>query len=522
MALDKKALKPPAKRTKVFYPWRLVRIGVQATALVGFILLFVMTKRGGWPAGFVNFPLRLSPLSMLAEILASLTFLAGSSIFLVIIILTLVFGRAWCGWLCPLGSVLDLFSFKNSHIIKNSPPENWRRIKYGVLLVTLVATLFGNLTLLVLDPLTILFRTLSMVIWPALDWVITTLETALYQIPVLNNPISALDNILRPTLLPAEPVYYRNVLIFAGVFAGVILLNLIAERFWCRYLCPLGGLLGLVRRLAICRRVVADDCKSGGLSNRVCPPGTMHPDQQYASDPAECTMCLECMPACKRDKLTFMPKFSIAERQTYDPGRREILAALLIGIPLVGVFRGNALVKTPNPTRIRPPGAVEDDLLSKCIRCGVCIRTCPTSGLQPAVFEAGLEGLWTPVLAPRLGYCDYACNSCGQACPVQAIPPLNLEQKRLQVIGKAYIDQNRCIAWADHRDCIVCEEMCPLPDKAIKLTQAQVTRPDGETVQIKLPQVNRDTCIGCGICEYKCPVSGTAAIQVYSYSPSTN
>ena len=522
MAPEKSTPRPAARRKKEPYRWRSVRIGVQVSALVGFIALFVMTKRGGWSASFVNFPLRLDPLTMLAQMLASRTFIAGSSLLLIVVILTLVFGRAWCGWLCPLGTVLDLFSFKNSQIIKSSPPESWRRVKYGVLLVTLVAALFGNLTLLVLDPLTILFRTLSTVIWPALDWVITSLETALYQIPIFNDPISALDNILRPTLLPAEPVYYRNILIFAAVFTGVILLNLLAERFWCRYFCPLGGLLGLVSKFAIYRRVVSDECKSCGLCKPVCPTGTINPDKHFASDPAECTMCLECVPACKRDSLTFVPKLAIAERQEYDPGRRELLAALLISIPLVGIFRSNALVKTPLPTRIRPPGVVEDDLLSKCIRCGVCIRTCPTSGLQPAVLEAGLEGLWTPVLAPRLGYCDYACNSCGQACPVQAIPPLSLPEKRLQVIGKAYIDKNRCIAWADNHDCIVCEEMCPLPDKAIKLSQEQVTKPDGEVVQVKLPQVNRDTCIGCGICEYKCPVSGIAAIQVFTYSPSAD
>ena len=93
------------------------------------------------------------------------------------------------------------------------------------------------------------------------------------------------------------------------------------------------------------------------------------------------------------------------------------------------------------------------------------MRACPTNALQPAVLEAGVQGVLTPVLIPRLGYCDYSCNACGQVCPVQAIPPLSLEEKRQQVIGKAYIDQNRCIAWSDHRDCIVCEEMCPLPRK---------------------------------------------------------
>jgi ferredoxin len=98
---------------------------------------------------------------------------------------------------------------------------------------------------------------------------------------------------------------------------------------------------------------------------------------------------------------------------------------------------------------------------------------------------------------------------------VQAIPPLNLEQKRQQAIGKAYIDENRCIAWADHQDCIVCEEMCPVPDKAIVLEEAEVRCADGNLATVQQPHVMRERCIGCGICEYKCPVNGEAAIRVY-------
>ena len=127
-----------------------------------------------------------------------------------------------------------------------------------------------------------------------------------------------------------------------------------------------------------------------------------------------------------------------------------------------------------------------------------------------------MEGVWTPVIVPRQGYCDFSCNACGQVCPVNAIPALNLEEKRQQVIGKAYIDQNRCIAWADKTDCIVCEEMCPLPVKAIQLVEASVINAEGSSVTVKQPQVNRERCIGCGICEYKCPLSSEAAIRVYT------
>jgi formate hydrogenlyase subunit 6/NADH:ubiquinone oxidoreductase subunit I len=132
------------------------------------------------------------------------------------------------------------------------------------------------------------------------------------------------------------------------------------------------------------------------------------------------------------------------------------------------------------------------------------------------LFEAGLEGFWSPILRTRLGYCDYSCNACGQICPTGAIPLLTLEEKRQRVIGTAYIDQNRCIPWVSYRPCVVCEEMCPVPDKAIRLAPVDMVSPDGKAVHVQLPRVFPDLCIGCGICEYKCPLTGLAAIRVYT------
>jgi ferredoxin len=142
------------------------------------------------------------------------------------------------------------------------------------------------------------------------------------------------------------------------------------------------------------------------------------------------------------------------------------------------------------------------------------MKVCPTSGLQPALTEAGLEGLWSPVLVPRLGYCDYGCSACGDVCPTDAIPALTLEEKRQQVLGLARIDKNRCLPWAYDTPCIVCEEMCPVPEKAVKLDEARVTRSDGAPLLLQRPSVQRDLCIGCGICETRCPMDGEAAIRV--------
>jgi polyferredoxin len=499
--------------------WATARKVVQYLALAIFIGLFVISRQGGWPGDVVNIPMRLDPLLALSTAISSQVVAAGSALALITLLLTLVFGRAWCGWLCPLGTVLDLFPFKGWHEKQPAPPETWRRAKYQILLIILLAALFGNLTLLFLDPLAIFFRTLTTVVWPALDQIVIATESFLYQIPALGSPLAALDLWLRPVFLPSEPVYYRDILLFFIFFAGLLLANVLAPRFWCRYLCPLGGLLGLISRVALFRRKVGEECKGCKLCTQACPTGTINPAKGYASDPAECTMCMDCLETCPRGFVSFVPKLALAESQFYDPGRRETLLALGAAIAGVALFRSNLLAKRESSFLLRPPGARENNpdvvAMTRCTRCNECLRACPTSALQPAVFEAGLEGFASPVLVPRLGYCDYSCNACGQICPTQAIPSLSLDEKRQQVIGKAYIDENRCIAWSDHQPCVVCEEMCPLPQKAIQLEEKEVWGSEGVPVTVQLPHVLRDRCIGCGICEYKCPVSGDAAIRVY-------
>ena len=501
--------------------WINLRKAVQYLTLLGFLALVLATRQGGWDPDLVNLPMRLDPLAALANLLASRTFLAGSALALLVVLLTLIAGRAWCGWLCPLGTVLDLFPLQGKRGSKGPGAdrlvalEAWRSVKYALLLTIVFAALLGVLTLLIFDPLTLLVRSLAVAILPALDRLVTALEVALYRFPVMEGALVAVDGWLRPAVLPYDPVYYRNAWLIAAVFVGVIALNLVAPRFWCRYLCPLGGLLGLVSKFALLRRQVGSECKACTLCTRACPTGTVNPEQGYASDPAECSLCLECLEVCPRQGIHFFVAPPAPVWNGYDPNRRQALAAFGAGLAALALFRSDAIVKREMPHMLRPPGGRENDLLAKCIRCGECLKACPTGGLQPAWEEAGVEGVWSPVLVPRLGYCDISCNLCGQVCPVEAIPALTLEEKRLQVIGKAYLDQDRCLAWADGQPCIVCEEMCPLPEKAIRLREEEQENALGEMNLIQLPYVLREGCVGCGICEYKCPVNGEAAIRVF-------
>jgi polyferredoxin len=373
---------------KPAHRWVIARKIIQYLALSGFIALFVGAQRGGWPADLVNIPIRLDPLTVMANYFASRTLLTGSFLALIVVLLTLIFGRAWCGWLCPLGTILDLFSPRRKD--KNTQPGrfSWRGVKYALLFVTLTAALLGNLTLLFLDPLTIMVRTLTVSVWPSIDRIVMEGENALVKVHMFSDPVISFDNAIRPELLPSSPVFYQHVVLFALLFVGLVALNWVEKRFWCRYLCPLGGLLGLLSKLAIFKREVSVDCKGCALCAPVCPTGTIDPNRNFASDPAECTMCLDCLEACPSGRTTFAPGLRLADRREYDPGRRQVLLAIGASIAGVALLRSDKAAQQDHPYRIQPPGGRENDLLTKCVRCGECLRACPTGGLQPVIIRA--------------------------------------------------------------------------------------------------------------------------------------
>ena len=202
-----------------------------------------------------------------------------------------------------------------------------------------------------------------------------------------------------------------------------------------------------------------------------------------------------------------------------DISRRSVLAAGLAGASaslLAGVEPQGGR-RSYNPALVRPPGSLpETEFLQKCIRCGECMKACPTNAIQPTALQAGADGLWTPFLDMDIGYCEYECTLCGQACPTGAIRDQPVEEKQRTKIGLAYFDRNRCLPYASARSCIVCEEHCPTPKKAIWFEEVAVTGPDGQAHPFKQPRVDPELCIGCGICQNKCPMSDEAAVLVTS------
>ena len=228
----------------------------------------------------------------------------------------------------------------------------------------------------------------------------------------------------------------------------------------------------------------------------------------------ECIECVDCVAVCPTRAVHFGGS-ARARPEPVGISRREVVASLALGAVGVPFFKVEAREKAPHPLLIRPPGALpEPEFLARCTRCGECMRVCIANGLQPAYLQAGFAGLWSPILVARVGYCEYNCTLCGQVCPTGAIRRLSQEEKHKTKLGLAEFDRSTCLPWKGTSECIVCEEHCPTPQKAIKLRWEDAADADGNLRPLKRPYVDDELCVGCGICETKCPLADKSAIVV--------
>jgi len=317
---------------------------------------------------------------------------------------------------------------------------------------------------------------------------------------------------------------YQSGWLIGGLFLLIILINRIRPRFWCRTLCPLGALLGVFARYSFLRlEKDIEKCTDCKLCLKSCQGAANPiPGEQWAS--SECLFCFNCFNACPEDAIFFKFRWPLVKNEAPDMGRRAVLGGLTAGValPFLGRLDGQ-IHKVSDPRLIRPPGSIpEKDFLTLCQRCGLCMKACPTDVINPALTEAGMAGFWTPSLIMIQGYCEYTCTLCGSVCPTQAIRRISVKEKiEAPVrIGSAYIVRGRCLPWSGNGPCIVCEEHCPTSPKAIRLYEGWMPGPDGKYVDVKLPYVNLKDCVGCGICEYKCPVKGRPAIRVIAAGES--
>ncbi len=493
----------------------------------------------------VSIALEFDPLTALGTLLSSGTIYKGLLWSLVILIPTIFIGRFFCGWVCPLGTLNHWISEipsersrrKGKRKIESNRYKKYQRIKYYIFLVFIAAALTGTLQIGLIDPLPLLARSIGTVVLPTVHTsalgIVGWVKSLGY--PPLGDSAQAVYDFAASFLFNFRPVHFHGILSIGFLFIIILILNRLYTRFWCRAVCPLGAMLGIFSRFAIFGlKKDESSCTNCGLCVLHCQ-GADNPDIGKRWRQAECHLCLNCVASCPESSLKFCffpdhkdTKTNPAGTQKVDITRRKVLASLVGGAAIFPLLRsGDAFEANANPLLIRPPGSVEEgDFLAKCIRCGQCMRVCPNNALHPTLLEAGAEGIWTPILIPRIGYCEPTCTLCTQVCPTGAILELSIndkigDDKNPPVhIGTAFIDRGRCLPWAMGKTCIVCEEWCPTSPKAIYLKEEKIIDRDGNSATIKRPYVDPQLCTGCGACEFACPVVDKAAVRVSSAGES--
>jgi polyferredoxin len=487
--------------------WRNIRRLYQVFFLGLFLALFFASSYRQIKHYPVSLFLQADPLLALSTGLASGVIFSGMALSLVVVLLTLIFGRVFCSWICPLGtmnhglSALAAKGKRREQMLANT----WRPVyglKYYLLIAFLVLAGCGVVQVGLLDPLALLVRSFAVTVFPGLQ--------------LAGAPIYA-----------TQP-YYAGGWFIGLLFFAILASNLYITRLWCRMLCPLGALLGVAAKFSLFRlHQDPQKCTKCHKCSENCHGACNPHDKIRISD---CLMCLNCISSCTQGAMTlrFLPPLA-QEAPAPNLARRKILSATIGGLAFVPILRtSHGVGKGAEHALVRPPGALEEtDFAAKCIKCGACIRVCPTGVIQPATFEGGLEGLWTPVLRFDLGSCTQSCTLCSQVCPTGALRPLTPEERLGHSppqepirLGTAFIDRGRCLPWSMATPCIVCEEVCPTSPKAIWVKAAAVTRSDGSKVKVQLPHVDPQRCIGCGVCQFRCPVRTKAAIRISSVGES--
>jgi polyferredoxin len=513
--------------------------------------LFQTAFRGTFSAAAdqpVRLPLPVEAFLLADPFVAAITFLSTHTIYrglawsIAVVALTLVFGRVFCGWICPFGTLHHFFGWifpsrylKGTRRVDSNTTKGWQSLKYYLMWGFLGAAAVGSVIGGLLDPICIAVRAIGLGVLPALQYLGVRGSTAAAETNLrgLQTAADGAQDFLSTSVWTANQYYFHQTWFILFLLIAILFMNRFIPRFWCRALCPLGAFLGVMSRFALFgMEKDHSKCTDCNLCLVHCQ-GADSPQGGVKHRQDECHMCLNCETACPEDviKFKFLPNRK-SEQLEPDLKRRTVVASAAAGAVAIPALRiANWPDRAYSEKVIRPPGAVEErDFLERCIRCAECMKVCPNNALHPAFFEAGLEGLWTPILIPRIGYCEFSCVLCGQVCPTGAIQKIDEKQKmgidqKPISIGTAMYDQGRCLPWAMATPCIVCEEFCPTSPKAIWAEEVDVPKREatyeksGEhakmtTIHVQRPHVDPSLCIGCGACEKVCPIVDKPAVYV--------
>ncbi len=528
--------------TATHYRW--LRAGVGSVVLGLAILLFAGAMDSS-PSGTSKF---LTAFQFFPNVLAAVkgSGLAVAAV-LGVLVLTILFGRVYCAMLCPLGLLMDVAArlagkSGNRRNLPWHPGHPWVRVLVFVALLGSLAT--GSMVVLgFLDPYSLFGRMVTGTLRPLSAQATNLLAARGWVDPVTYYP----DGWTVPVL-------------GAVILFGISAMAIWRGRLWCNTLCPVGAILGLVSKWSLFGlRLTPAKCVACARCEKVCPSQCID-FQNGRVDHSRCTMCLQCMTACRKSGIEFgwlpghrgsagHPSGRKARPIPNPPacpespphvasqpiiGRRGfVLAAATLaaagpdgeghGRGRGGNERGQGKgrgqgrsgrgegdrqcddLNQRTKQALMPPGAVDRArFTSLCTACQLCVARCPEQVLRPAVAENGWKGFWQPLMDFDRSFCAYECKVCSDVCPTGALVPLTLEKKQITRAGMVHFFKCRCVVNVEGTSCGACAEHCP--------TQAVHMVPFRSGLTI--PEVDPDLCIGCGACEFICPVRPDKAIVV--------
>ncbi len=487
---------------------RPLRVTVSLAVLAGTTAIFV-DLHGALPGGFTRALLALQPGPALVGAAEGLLWAATG--LALVLLLTALWGRVFCSFLCPLGTYQDLAARLAGWWRGGAVRVHWEPardvVRYGVLLAVALAGVLGLLLpLALLDPLAGFGRAAA----------------------TLAQPVAAAANNLAAAGLEAVGLYHvprvePRWLGWAALLTGAGTLLLVGAmaarrgRLFCNTLCPVGTALGLLARLAPYRvRIDRSSCSHCGACALACKAGCIHL-KTYTVDASRCVACFDCVPLCPEGGVgPWRPRAEASIPAAGLPGvdlQRRALVGSVAGLAGLGagVLAGRAAaLVAPRPAvtcgaPVAPPGSGGvDRLLRTCVACQVCVAACPTGVLRPTLWEYGVEGLLRPRLDFRSAYCDYECVRCTEVCPTGALQRLVPEAKKSLQLGRVRFLETLCVVVTDWTECGACAEHCPT--RAVRMVPWEAG--------LTLPELDPEVCVGCGACEHACPVEPVRAIRV--------
>lgn len=450
-------------------------------------------------------------LSWMAKVQALEAVLAlNVGVVLLLVVLTLIFGRIYCSVICPLGVMQDLFGWIGKKAKKNrytySKALSWLRYSMlGIFLVALVAHV-GFLAQL-------------MAPYSAFGRIMTLIFQPLWKLG--NNVLASIAEHYDSYAFYSADVWMKSLPVLIIAILTLVVLIVLAwrsGRTYCNTICPVGTALSFLSRYSFLKiNFDTDKCRNCSLCTKNCKASCID-FKNHTVDYSRCVVCGDCLESCKFGALKYdNPRLHKTKKTTEtDTSRRSFLlsSALLTSAVLAQekkIFDGGYadLEEKAAPERqtpLAPPGSLSaNHFATHCTGCQLCVSDCPNDVLRPST---DLMHLMLPTMSYEHGYCRPECTRCSEVCPAGAIKPIDREEKSSIQIGHAVWVKKNCVPLTDGVDCDNCARHCPTG--AIEMVPLDEN--DDESPYV--PAVNENACIGCGACEYVCPARPFSAIYV--------